>query len=234
MNGFVEVKQCPSCEGNLKKHITAISAPAMVIQFCDGDLPVMTVTEYVECVSCGLVIQSPRMTDERIDHYYSSGLYRQTLGLSQEAMDADELARSLEVAKWTLERCTPLSHVDIGSSRGYLLAAMTADVKQGYDRNPAYGKAESDKSKLDKYELLTSIHVLEHVTDPVSDLAWYRSLCDYMVLEVPGKDCMGGPYRFAHLFYYPPNVLMGMVEYAGFEIVATKIEANTRIFAKAL
>jgi len=233
MTQTIESLNCHNCGAINLPYKTAISAPAMTVPFCNGDINMMAVCQYVRCPVCGLVTQSPRMSDERIDHYYASGLYRQTLGMTQADMDADELKRAMDITKYVIgKRIIVKSHVDIGSSRGYLLKALAADVQQGYDKNPKYGKMETDKSRLGKYELLTSIHVLEHVTEPLKDLDWYRSLCNEMILEVPGENCKGGPLRFAHLYYFPPDTLVKMIERAGFTVVDMTTNPNTRIYAR--
>lgn len=102
------------------------------------------------------------MSDERIAQYYSSGLYRQTLGISIEDMDADEKRRALDVAVWLDRRgVIPSSHADIGASRGYLLGEVGASEQGQYDLNPRYSKVDADNVDNGKFELITSIHVLE-------------------------------------------------------------------------
>jgi len=172
------------------------------------------------------------MTDERISLYYSSGLYRGSLGITVEGMDADELARAKDVAGWLKSRgVEPKNHVDLGASRGYLLKEIAAPVQYGYDKNKEY--FNGDMPPMTGAELVTSIHVLEHVTDPMEELYLYRALStDKVLIEVPGINCQGGPFRFAHLHYYPPELLVRMMEAAGLTILNMDTEPNTRILAK--
>lgn len=234
MDGWIEIKDCPYCRDELTPYKTAISAPAMLVNFCNGSLPMMVSVMYCRCKTCGLVVQSPRMTDERIDYYYSSGTYRNTLGISTEAMDADEKRRAVDVAQWL--NIHPDSHLDIGASRGDLLMLIDAKTKHGFDANPSYSKeiqVFSNKVHLQTYDLVTSVHCLEHVTDPIKELAWYKSLTkDLLYIEVPGENCKGGALRFAHLFYFPPQLLRDMLEGLGFSVVKFEIEPNTRILCK--
>jgi hypothetical protein len=235
MDGWLTITTCPNCtSGNLAPYETVYTAPLLYVDFCGGVLPVLTVTSYVNCPGCGLVIQSPRMTDERIAEYYSSGTYRDTLGLSVEYMDRDELRRAREVAGFLRTHNTaPQSHLDIGSSRGYLLQEVGAPVQCGYDMNPSYaGDTPMRRGQLN-YELVSSIHVLEHTAEPLEEIAWYASLtADLLLIEVPGENTKGGPLRFAHLYYFPPAMLAAMVEAAGMRIVAMETEPNTRILAR--
>ena len=195
----------------------------------------MTSSTFVICPDCGLVAQSPRMSDERITQYYSSGLYRQTLGMTTEAMDADEKRRGLDVAVWLDKRgIMPNSHADIGASRGYLLQEIGADIQSGYDVNPGYSGHENTWSIGDStFDLVTSIHVLEHTTDPQTDLYWYSSLSTkYVLIEIPGINAKGGALRFAHLWYFPPKVLADMMERAGIAVIEIEENSNTRILGK--
>ena len=225
------------CQTPLIPYRNVISAPALTVEFCGGDLPDMVSSTFVICPACGLVAQSPRMSDERIAQYYSSGLYRQTLGISIEDMDADEKRRALDVAVW-LDKCgiMPNSHADIGASRGYLLQEVGADIQEGYDVNPKYAVSKYPPIEDDKtFELVTSIHVLEHTTDPMRELDWYRSLSEkYVLIEVPSINAKGGALRFAHLWYFPPKVLADMMVKCGMEIVEIDESSNTRILGKVV
>ena len=233
MDGWIEVRKCPACGfDKLVNYKVVTSAPALVIDFCGGGLPVVTSTNYIQCVVCDLVIQSPRMSDERIAQYYASGLYRDTLGISVEYMDDDERRRSSDVACWLdLNKIKPISHLDIGASRGYLLQNVNAEIQYGLDINKEYGGSTS--GDVGTYELVTAIHVLEHVTDPMKELQLYKSLSsDKVVIEVPGKNCKGGPLRFAHTFYYPPETLANMIQAAGMLVLGMADEVNTRVLAQ--
>ena len=175
------------------------------------------------------------MSDERIAQYYSSGLYRQTLGMTTEDMDADEKRRALDVAVWLDKRgIMPSSHLDIGSSRGYLLEEVGANIQSGYD---------IDKNRtpgimipaLDKFELVTSIHVLEHTINPMREINWYKAFSSrYVLIEVPGINAKGGALRFAHLWYFPPNVLIEMMVRAGIAVIEVDESSNTRILGKVV
>ena len=148
-------------------------------------------------------------------------------------MDADEKRRALDVAVWLDKRgIMPSSHADIGASRGYLLSEVGARTQSGYDVNPKY--AERDIWDLcGEFELVTSIHVLEHTTDPLKELEWYKSLSTgYVLVEVPGINATGGALRFAHLWYFPPKVLADMMVKCGMEIVEIDESSNTRILGK--
>jgi hypothetical protein len=235
MDGWTIITTCFHCGGTLAPYKAVTSAPSMLVEFCGGSLPMVTTVAYSKCPSCGLVVQTPRMSDERINHYYSSGLYRETLGLSADTMDADEKKRSVSIAAWLLvQNVRPASHLDIGSSRGYLLRDVSAPVQCGYDMNPSYaGDTPMRRGQL-YYELVSSVHVLEHTAAPLEEIEWYKSLtAKYLLIEIPGEHCTGGPLRFAHLFYFPPAVLTAILERVGFEIISIETTPNTRILCRS-
>ena len=235
MSDWITSTNCYYCQTHLIPHRTVISAPVLTVEFCGGDLPVMTSSTFVICPVCGLVAQSPRMSDERIAQYYSSGLYRQTLGMTTKDMDADEKRRALDISLWLDRRgIVPSSHADIGASRGCLLSEVGADTQSGYDVNPKYAEREIWDLCGD-YELVTSIHVLEHTTNPMQELEWYKSLSSkYVLIEVPGINATGGALRFAHLWYFPPKVLADMMVKCGMEIIEIDESSNTRILGKVV
>ena len=236
--GFVEVRTCPFCgTDNLHHHKTVTSAPMHEIQFCGGPLSVRTLASYYECHTCGLILQTPRMTDERIAQYYASGLYRATLGIPQEVLDYSEKQRGEHLAEWLLvQHIRPASHLDIGCSRTYFLDMVDAPDKLGFDENTVYAGdgvyVEGDRTRLGKYELVTAIHVLEHTTDPQAQLAWYASLSiRHVLVEVPQ---VGAPLRFPHLFYFKPAILVKMMQDTGLNIIKVETESDTRILASVL
>ena len=233
MSDWITSTTCYHCNTPLVPHRTVISAPALTVEYCGGDLPVLTSSTFVICPSCGLVAQSPRMSDDRIAQYYSSGLYRETLGMTTEAMDADEKRRALDVAVWLDKRgIMPNSHADIGASRGYLLWEVNAKIQSGYDVNPNYAIREIYNT-VGKFDLVSSIHVLEHTINPMRELEWYKSLStEYVLIEVPGINATGGALRFAHLWYFPPKVLIEMMVRVGLRVLEIDESSNTRILAE--
>jgi len=234
MINWITSTTCYHCNTSLQPYRTVISAPALTVEFCGGDLPVLTSSTFVICPACGLVAQSPRMSDDRIAQYYSSGLYRETLGLSTEAMDADEKRRALDVAVWLDKRgIMPNSHADIGASRGYLLSEVGAEIRGSDDINKKYGEFDFGGVDDRQFELVTSIHVLEHTINPMRELMRYFMLSTgYVLVEVPGINATGGALRFAHLWYFPPKVLADMMVKCGMEIVEIDESSNTRILGK--
>jgi hypothetical protein len=234
-DGYVTATVCPVCGSpDLRHHKAITSTPALTVDFCGGPLAVRAAAVYNWCVTCDLIFQNPRMTDERVARYYSSGLYRGTIGIPQEALDHSEKQRGERIAAWLkTQKIKPASHLDIGCSRTYFLELVGAPERIGFDENTKYAGegiyVEGDRGKLGQYELVSAIHVLEHTTNPLGELAWYKSLTtNYLLLEVPARDA---PLRFPHLYYFPPALLVKMVKDTGLKVLKIEQENDTRILA---
>lgn len=227
-DGWIEYQSCPHCGGTLGGRRQYTSAPHLTVEFCGGSLPVKAVAVFVQCQTCGLILQSPRMSDERLELYYSSGNYRNTLGSTIDEMLADENKRAKETAEWL--HYYPESHLDIGCSSGAFLNAVGANRRFGYDEFTGYagGITLVGRNTIEKHELVSALHVLEHTPDPWKELAWYKSLsCKYVLVEVPA---VTAPLRLPHLWYFPPKVLSDM--FVGMRIERMECGAVTRILAE--
>ena len=167
---WIEVKVCPLCGGNLSIHYGNGYAPVISVPDVLGGAALAVATSYFQCIRCGLIRQSPRLDDESVADLYSSGDYRRMLNLSPEAIDADEQKRA--------ERIFPLiegkgSHLDIGCSRGYLLrmSSMLGHKTLGVEPNSDYVQEVPSVATIEqvsgKWDTITCLHVLEHVTDPL-------------------------------------------------------------------
>jgi len=213
-----------------------MSKPMVTLDFGYAVLPVAVLVKYDRCLSCGLIFQNPRMSDDSVGAYYSEGHYRKYMeGMD---VDGDEMSRSIRIAK-ELGRA-PTRHLDIGCSRGYLLNATREAFNcgiQGVDENPGYAVegipvVDSLKLLVGDFDLITMIHVLEHVTDPLETLT---SLKPYLrkggtlLIEVPSMTSKGGPWRLAHLYHFEPWVLHNLCKTAGYEVKNVRISEHTQI-----
>ncbi len=234
---WVETKICPYCTStDVGLYKIVNSPPSIKIEFCGGLLPMLATVRFVKCNQCGLIIQSPRMSDDRIALYYSSGVYRNTLETAIPDMDRGEIMRANTIAEWAegLGALPVKSHLDIGCSRGSFLKRINAGKKYGWDFNHDYAREQIEivrkKDELVPCELVSALHVLEHTTDPARELKWYRSLSTrWVLIEIPRNDAV---LRFAHLYYFPVDVLVGMFKKAGMKIHTMIDYPNIRILAE--
>lgn len=183
---------------------------------------------YQRCEKCGTWRQSPRLDDESIGRYYSEGIYRATLGITEEVIDRDELHRAKIDAKLVGDYIGQVdSHLDIGCSRGYFLREVKAHTRAGVEPNADWTRESvgvvGSLSEIDRtYELVSMIHVLEHEPYPVEYLKRAASKMNQgglMIVEVPSWNSPGGPLRLAHLWHWEPDAMRETLELAGLRIV---------------
>jgi 2-polyprenyl-3-methyl-5-hydroxy-6-metoxy-1,4-benzoquinol methylase len=202
------------------------------------------------CFSCGFVFQSPRMTEAELQEFYAAEYRRLYQG--SEGPAAKDLAVQTQRAGLLLDFVRQSSSgsafldadslfLDIGCSAGKLLESFAqafgcrvAGVEPGdaYRQNAqhrgldVYASLEGlEQSGQYPCDLVSLIHVLEHLPDPVQYLAHIRQkllkLTGWLLLEVPNlyaHDC----FEVAHLSSFSAHTLAQTLKQAGFEIVTLR------------
>jgi trans-aconitate methyltransferase len=231
------VQNCPLCDST-QSHL-----------FDQRDFHGEQVTNRI-CANCGLVFQSPRMSDEQLDAFYEQE-YRQLYQGSQDpsAKDLDvQRQRAEALLSFTrVNRAVFTHHLDIGCSAGVLLKCFQDAFKSqptGIEPGKAYriyaqrqglrvyASLEGLQSAaITKFDLISMIHVLEHIPDPVTYLAHIRqqflSPSGWLLVEVPNlyaHDC----FEVAHLVAYSPHTLGQMLGKAGYTIHALQEHGKPR------
>jgi SAM-dependent methyltransferase len=200
------------------------------------------------CLNCGLVYQSPRMTEAETASFYIKE-YR----LLQEG-SADPTVRNLATQKvragslveFVRDTIPAVSdHLDIGSSLGILLQQFQAyynnkpvGVEPGeahrlYARNEGltvYASIEElEMDRQARFDLISLSHVLEHLPNPIAYLENLRKSLltpdGWLLLEVPNLYAHDS-FEVAHLFAFSPHTLREVICRSGFEIV--KFEKHGR------
>ena len=194
------------------------------------------------CDYCGLVFQSPRMTDEETDEFYK-GEYRRMYHQGQERpsekvleVQRQRAAAMRRIVAMKVEKVS--RHLEIGCSAGYLLQALQEQfgcasvgiepgnayrdhaVQQGFKVYPSL--AELQENKEERFDLISMSHVLEHLTDPVAYLSELRRSWlnpdGWLFLEVP--NLYGHfSYEVAHLFSFTSHSLEQVIRKAGFRVI---------------
>ncbi len=240
---WVEVDRCPLCQ-----QPASGSEP-----FEDTSAFGRRVTYWI-CGRCGMVYQSPRLSGAHLEHYYRAGYRHQMQGQEEPSpRDRWTQARRAEHLVHLIEKhgLHPRRHLDIGSSLGLLLAASASRFGcevHGVEPGEAHRQAsreqgietvaalsELDPSLAHSFDLVSLIHVLEHLPDPVATLRTVRR--DWMtpeawlLVEVPSllsHPCL----EPAHLVAFTPKTLIGALEAAGF--VAVGIKTHGRPYSRWL
>jgi SAM-dependent methyltransferase len=177
------------------------------------------------------------MSEAALDAFYQAEYRRQVQG--QEGPSEKDLRVQAGRARYLttllqqyLDRVT--DHLDIGSSAGSLLMAVNAAygcASAGVEPGDAYRKfsqgrgldivAEISQLNRNKFDLITMVHVLEHLPDPVRYLQEIRqnwlSEHGFLLVEVPhlyGHTC----YELSHLTAYAGSTLEYLLKKSGFEV----------------
>ncbi len=232
---MIEVRTCALCGSGDHAFFAAVH---------DGGREV----RYNLCRRCGLVFQSPRMTEEELDHYYRQAYAAEHQGV-REAVTAKERhvqglrARHL-VALLTRRGAQVQRHLDIGSSAGLLMQAVaeafgaeTVGVEPGevYRRHASASGltvyASLEEVPEGAFDLVTMSHVLEHLPDPVGYLRRLRQarLAEggWLLVEVP--NLFGHPsLELPHLYAFHPATLRATLEAAGYRVEQLKVHGVPR------
>ena len=141
--------------------------------------------------------------DDFYEEFWSDEAYQEAYALDSALRDRIPAIEYL----WTgLEK--PNSLLDFGCGNGVLTYWLTkfgygcrvvgmdvshSAIKQARDQYSAKGLSFlhlSEGIPHDRYDVVVSSHVLEHLEDPIASLRHLRELGDFFLLEVPLEDCL--------------------------------------------
>jgi 2-polyprenyl-3-methyl-5-hydroxy-6-metoxy-1,4-benzoquinol methylase len=200
------------------------------------------------CQGCGLVYQSPRLTEEETTAFYQAE-YRQ-MYQGEEAPIARDFSTQTARAVSQVDFIRPIipavsRHLDIGCSLGILLKQVQAGyhsqatgVEPG-EAHRMYARKEGllvypsledlEKAGEARFDLISLSHVLEHLPDPVGYLARLPGNVlvpeGWLLLEVPNLYSHDS-FEVAHLCAFSPHTLREVIFRSGFEMV--KFEKHGR------
>jgi len=229
------VKNCPLCGGETSRHFDRREFRGQVVVNCI-------------CQDCGLVFQSPRMTEAESVAFYAEE-YRL---LNEGSVDpttrniAAQKARAESLLAFTVLFVEKVSrHLDVGCSMGILLQRFAEEfhcqpvgIEPGEAHRARANKAgltvfasleELEKNGAGHFDLISMSHVLEHLPDPIGYLVHLReALMDSqgsLLLEVPNLFAHDS-FEVAHLVSYSAHTLLQTLEKAGFDVI--KIQRHGR------
>lgn len=193
--------ECPICGNTTGPWNTAIQPMA---RYNEMELFGRDETTYMLCC-CGGYFQNPMPTDASIDALYKDKYY-DVFQARKKAL-AFEMPRALRMAKYLPDE--PGSMIDVGCATGELmLVAKDAGWRVSgvepseHGRNIArqYGTVHRDCDEVDEtFDVVTSVHVLEHVSRPVDFLKQLAKLLKprgLMIVVMP-KDNYRAPHLIA-------------------------------------
>jgi SAM-dependent methyltransferase len=202
------------------------------------------------CGKCGLVYQTPRMTEEEMVLYYQAD-YRRTYQGKEGPVASDltvQTARAQSLLEFIRPHiCTLDRSLDIGCSAGQTLQLFNdhfgstpvgiepGDAYREYTRNTGitvYSSLdELQKTGEKKFNLICMSHVLEHLPHPVEYLGHIgETLIEpggWLLVEVPNLFAHDS-FETAHLVSYSPHTLRQTLEKAGFDVVCLETHGRPR------
>jgi 2-polyprenyl-3-methyl-5-hydroxy-6-metoxy-1,4-benzoquinol methylase len=207
--------------------------------------------EYVICNHCGFVFQSHPFLSKEQKEYYNHQYRKADIkdGTPADRVLSTEQVRARLVGNF-LERHAirnVKSALDIGSSTGSLLKQIQTQLKSkvvGVEpgetyRNFAkksnleiYPSMEIMEKKVDaKFDLITMMHVLEHLDSPLEFLKTLRSKWltsnGCLLVEVPNTYAHDS-FEFAHISAFTPHTLREILKSAGYTAVVLEKHGRPR------
>ena len=191
--------ECPFCGNTTGPWATAIQPMVR-----DGEIALFERDEtiYMVC-QCGGYFQNPMPTDESIDKLYRDKYY-DVFQARKQAL-AFEMPRALRMTEHLPQE--PGSMIDVGCATGELMSLAkeagwqvtgVEPGKRGRARAKPYGTVYRNCDEVDEtFDLVMSVHVLEHVARPVDFLKQLAKLLapgGLMIVVVPKNN-----YRPSHL-----------------------------------
>ena len=205
----------------------------------------------VLCSNCGLVFQTPRKTTSELKDFYQDEYriaYQGQEGPSEKDLKVQN-ARARNLVKLLNEMGIEIvdRYLDIGSSAGLLMEEVQKSFNcqvVGVEPGDAYREYAQDKGflifeELDqinkpeekKFDLVSMIHVLEHIPDPVDYLRELRERFltqgARLLVEVPNlfaHDC----FEMAHLTSFSRETLSQILKKAGFRTIFIEMHGFPR------
>lgn len=185
---------------------------------------------YSACPDCEVAFQVPMLTAEQSDTFYATDQYRKLIS-NGAVVTSDNLhgqfMRASRIVPYITERLPSVRHhLDVGSCAG----ALCNTVQQAYGASTqgvelsegflAYSNANGVLASAtwpngnSRFDLITIVHTLEHVVDPVGMLRQARALLSgQLYVEVP----MNQP-DVVHPYVFSPPALGRALAIAGFEV----------------
>jgi len=197
----------------------------------------------VRCRGCGLLRTWPPPDKATLASLYGSGDYYQyrSMGAASEAAWVDRTREIIE----SLPR-RPASVLDFGAGEGHLVHALRQRglEAEGVEAFPTGRQAARERYRIElleeppahrRFDLVTLVHALEHVADPVATLARLAERLEpkgLVFIEVPNAASvdMRRPSKRrelldlpVHLFHFAPPTLARVVEKAGLKTLELRL-----------
>ena len=206
----------------------------------------------VACNNCGLVFLNPQHEDQDYEEYYRALNYREEKAISKDKILTKHQFKKIPIRFLTdyleseREKNEAMRVLDIGCGFGESIKFMKESglIAEGLEPSSDaaafalkhFGVKVHVGSIFDhdlshgSYDVLSSMAVIEHLTDPLAALKEMRNL-----LKPDGILFMNTPdlkgmvlrkgveryFKFVHTYYYTNITLSSLIQLAGFEVLKT-------------
>ncbi|GAP13779.1 protein containg methyltransferase domain [Longilinea arvoryzae] len=229
---------CPLCRSDQSQPFESLKAEGRTI-------------EYRLCSRCGMVFQGEDWKKADLDQFYAND-YRKLVEGEDQVSDknrAIEETRARLLVSWLKAQGvqTVRRHMDIGASTGALInrsrrefGAQVLGVElsnshrafaetRGLRMLPSLDVLETQSEQ--RFDLISLIHVLEHLPEPVQTLShlrerWLTSDGAFL-LEVPNLYAHNS-YEIAHLHAFSRHTLLETLRLAGYRVDALHVHGQPR------
>ena len=183
-------------------------------------------TDWVKCTRCEFEFVHPSPSQEELDDYYSTNEYRIETYADLDFSDGKPNERNIHQEDDRARQWFPYiphgykSLLDVGSGGGASVAAFALEYPEmevrGVEPSPwgrLYDAYEWIEDVDRTYDVVTCLHVLEHVLDPLSFLESLKPLfTKQLCIETPRYP---GNRLWPHMLNFSLDTLMLAMETAG-------------------
>jgi 2-polyprenyl-3-methyl-5-hydroxy-6-metoxy-1,4-benzoquinol methylase len=208
-----------------------------------------TVWQYHMCGNCGLVYQSPQMTDDELANYYGADYWR-IQGQDRQADDAQldlQTARAEHLLALVPDTLPVSRFLDIGCAAGCMLRVAErrfSSVVRGIELSDPFRRSCEESGRTvyatsqellaageAKFDCISMSHVLEHIRRPIEFLIDLRR----NLLQPQGCYILEVPNLYAHRAFEPAHpicfnesTLRATLAVAGFDTLAILVHHHPR------
>jgi 2-polyprenyl-3-methyl-5-hydroxy-6-metoxy-1,4-benzoquinol methylase len=238
MNEMIKLHVCPLCKCTHAKEFHHTDSFGIRIM-------------YYQCAACGFIFQDPNESQAADPEFYEQ-TYRKIYQDNESPTPKDldiQRQRAEHTNSWL--KANGIKYVknvlDIGASAGVLLNQFRTNYGcsvSGVEPGKMYREFASTSgvkmvasleelkaSSPDRFDLVSLMHVLEHIPDPITGLRDIReglmTSDGHLLIEVPNFYAHDS-YELAHLACYTRHSLRQLLAEAGFKVIAMRTHGFPR------